>query len=131
MGKRGPKAGAENAGRPEINIDWNEFEKLCILQCTLVEIADWFGCSEDTIENKVKEEYGETFSETFNKKRSKGKISLRRIQWKLAEKNPAMAIFLGKNYLKQTDSQLIEIENADEHCKRIADILEQSYTKAD
>lgn len=32
-----------------------------------------------------------------------GKISLRRIQLDLAKKNPAMAIFLGKNYLGQTD----------------------------
>ena len=30
-------------------------------------------------------------------------MSLRRIQWKLAEKSPAMAIFLGKNLLGQRD----------------------------
>ena len=32
-----------------------------------------------------------------------GFISLRRKQFELAEKSPAMAIFLGKQYLGQTD----------------------------
>ena len=116
------------ANRKEINI--KEFEKLCELQCTKVEIAGWFKICEDTLDARIKEHYGETFSVVFAKKRIRGKISLRRIQYQLAEKNPAMAIFLGKNYLGQSDSHLLEIENADEHCKRIADVLKQSYTKA-
>jgi hypothetical protein len=33
-----------------------------------------------------------------------GKASLRRRQWELAQKNTAMAIFLGKQYLGQRDS---------------------------
>jgi len=32
-----------------------------------------------------------------------GKASLRRRQWKMAEKSPAMAIWLGKNWLQQAD----------------------------
>lgn len=32
-----------------------------------------------------------------------GKMSLRRRQWKMAEKNPTMAIWLGKNWLDQSD----------------------------
>ena len=31
-------------------------------------------------------------------------MSLRRIQWKLADKNTSMAIFLGKQYLGQKDT---------------------------
>ena len=30
-------------------------------------------------------------------------MSLRRLQFRMAEKNPAMLIFLGKNYLSQSD----------------------------
>lgn len=89
--------------RPRITIDRNQFEKLCKLQCTLEEIAGWFGCSPDTIERWVKREYKRSFAEIFDEKREAGKISLRRSQWKLAEKSAAMAIFLGKNYLGQTD----------------------------
>jgi phage terminase large subunit len=90
-------------GRPPIKINWKEFERLCGLQCTLIDIAGWFGCSVDTIENKVKEEYQLTFSEVFNQKKGKGNVSLRRIQRKLASTSAGMAIFLGKNYLGQSD----------------------------
>lgn len=91
-------------GRPVIEIDWELFDKLCSLQCTLNEIAGFFNCSIDTIENKCKQKKGMTFSEYFDQKRSNGKISLRRHQWKLAEKgNPIMLIWLGKQYLEQKD----------------------------
>ena len=43
-------------GRPRIEIDKEEFEKLCDIQCTLTEIAGWFRCSPDTIENWCKRE---------------------------------------------------------------------------
>lgn len=102
------KRGRPKGGRPKIKIDWESFEKLCALQCTLIEIADYFNCSEDTIENKCKEHYKMRFSDIFRLKRGKGKVSLRRTQMALAQTSPAMAIFLGKNYLNQSDKQEIE-----------------------
>jgi len=95
-------------GRPKINIDYKQLEGFCLIQCSLAEIATFFNCSEDTIERRVKEHFGITFAEYFSKKRIGGLISLRRMQFKLAEKSPAMAIFLGKNYLGQSDKQEIE-----------------------
>ena len=91
-------------GRPKKEIDKKIFENLCGLQCTLEEIAGVFDCSADTIERWCKREYGETFAEVYKKHSAKGKTSLRRIQFKLAEKSAAMAIFLGKNYLGQKDT---------------------------
>ena len=90
-------------GRPPIDIDQKQFEKLCAIQCTEEEIAAWFKCSIDTINNWCKSTYGATFSDTYKIYSADGKISLRRIQMKLAEKNPSMAIFLGKNMLGQSD----------------------------
>lgn len=90
-------------GRPEIKIKKEDFEKLCALQCTEEEIAGFYDCSVDTINNWCKKTYGETFSETYKKKSAKGKMSLRRYQFKLAERNASMAIFLGKQYLGQRD----------------------------
>ena len=49
-----------------------------------------------------------SFADTFKKYSAKGKTSLRRMQFKLAEKSAAMAIFLGKNYLGQSDSTPID-----------------------
>lgn len=89
--------------RPRIKIDHEQFENLCFIQCTLDEIAGWFKCSGDTIERWCMREYGIRFADAFKKYSQGGKISLRRSQFKLAEKNAAMAIFLGKQYLGQKD----------------------------
>lgn len=95
---------AKKRGRPKINIDWTEFDKLCLIQCTLEEIADWFECSIDTIENRCKSEKRLIFSEYFKKKSVGGKISLRRKQFQMAQDgNVALLIFLGKQYLGQKD----------------------------
>ena len=96
-------------------IDKKQFENLCGLQCTLLEICDFFDVEDDTLNSWCKKTYGTTFSEVFKIKRGKGQISLRRMQWKLAEKNPTMAIFLGKQYLGQKD----KIEYTDDGMKSI------------
>lgn len=89
--------------RPRIKIDQDQFEKLCGLQCTKSEIADFFNCSEDTIDRWCNRTYKQCFAVVLSKKGAKGKISLRRAQLKLAEKNASMAIWLGKQYLGQKD----------------------------
>lgn len=89
--------------RPRIDIDRTQFENLCGLQCTKQEIAGWFNCSEDTIERFCKREYKANFAVVFAKKRAAGLMSLRRSQFRLAESNATMAIWLGKQYLGQTD----------------------------
>ena len=99
-------------GRPQKEIDQSLFEKLCGLQCTLAEIAGMFDCSEDTIERWCKRTYDEGFAETYKKHSAAGKLSLRRAQFRLAEKSAAMAIFLGKNYLGQSDHVVVEDKSA-------------------
>lgn len=91
-------------GRPRKEIDKKIFENLCALQCTEVEILDWFEISEKTLNSWCKRTYGKTFSQVFREKRGTGKISLRRTQWHLAEKSASMAIWLGKQYLGQSDN---------------------------
>lgn len=115
-------------GRPRKKIDINQFEKLCGLQCTEEEIAAFFDCSVDTINNFCIREYKATFSEVFNKKRKIGKISLRRNQWKLSEKSPAMAIFLGKQYLGQTDD-LSGVINLKEDEKDALSVAFEEFTE--
>ena len=91
-------------GRPAKEIDQEEFEKLCGIQCTKEEICGWFDVTDKTLDGWVKRTYDTNFSDIYDKKRGIGKISLRRAQFRLAEKNAAMAIFLGKNYLGQKDN---------------------------
>ena len=95
-------------GRPRAKINQEEFEKLCSLQCTKLEICAWFNVTDKTLEAWCKRTYKKGFSEIFSEKRGIGKISLRRAQFQLAKKNAAMAIFLGKNWLGQSDSVKIE-----------------------
>lgn len=92
-------------GRPKIIIDWEQLEKLCQIQCTLEEVAGWFQCSEDAIQSAIQEKHNETFTVFFKKHSSKGKVSLRRWQFRMAEYSPVMAIWLGKQYLGQVDKQ--------------------------
>ncbi len=90
-------------GRPPKQIDQITFENLCKIQCTEQEIAAIFECHIDTVDAWCKRTYGTGFSDTFKVFSSEGKASLRRTQFKLAQKSAAMAIFLGKNMLGQSD----------------------------
>ena len=100
--------------RPLIKIDWGEFDKLCNLQCTLSEIAGWFECSEDTIERACKREKEEDFADYYKKKSQKGKISLRRKQMEIAlNGNVGMLVWLGKQYLDQSDKTKVAPTNPD------------------
>ena len=85
------------AGRPKKEIDYATVEKLANIQCTQEEIASFLGISVRTLQRD------EQFMELFNKGRESGKMSLKRIQWKHAEKSASMAIWLGKQYLGQKD----------------------------
>ena len=107
-------------GRPKTNIDKSTFEKLCQMQCTLEEIAGFFDCCDDTINNWCKEIYDDNFSGVYKKKSMAGKISLRRNQFKIAENNSSMAIFLGKQYLGQKDN--VE-DNNEEDLKQAREII--------
>ena len=99
-------------GRPQKEIDRKVFEQLCGLQCSEIEFCDWFDVTDKTLNTWCKRTYGMNFSEVFALKRGKGKISLRRNQWKLAEKSAAMAIWLGKQYLGQRDNVDVTVADA-------------------
>lgn len=107
-------------GRPRKEIDTEQFKKLCGLQCTEEEIAGFFDVSVDTIERYCKRTFNLTFAEAFKKHSAAGKISLRRMQFKLAEKSAAMGIWLGKQYLDQKD---IPDLGDEESLKRAREIL--------
>lgn len=104
------KKPVNKGGRPRIEIDQAEAEKLCSIGCTQEEVADWFGVSADTINVRVKEWGFVGFPDFYKRHFAKGKASLRREQFKLALKgNCTMLIWLGKQYLDQTD----KVDNVD------------------
>lgn len=109
--------------RGKINIDWKQFEAYCAIQCTLREIADYFNCSQMTIERKVKEHYNCCFVDIFKRKRQKGLMSLRANLFKLSEKQGNVAIFLAKNWLGLSDKQ--EIEHSGNIGKRAEELSDE------
>lgn len=93
----------------QATINQSTFESLCAIQCTKEEICAVLDVSYSTLLRWCNETYGENFETIFSKKRENGKASLRRNQWKLAEKNPTLSIWLGKQYLGQKD--IVEVES--------------------
>ena len=115
-----PKEG-EIVARPRKEINQAVFEKLCGIQCTRDEICSFFGVTDKTLDSWCKRTYdGRGFSAVYAEKRMPGKISLRRYQFQLAEKYPAMAMFLGKNYLGQRDN----MGAADEETDKVTVIID-------
>ena len=100
--------------RPKIKIDYSIVEKLANIQCTQEEIANFLDISVRTLQRD------DEFCRIYKKGQDSGKMSLRRIQYKLAEKNATMAIFLGKQYLGQKD----KVEYTDDGMKTINNNIE-------
>jgi hypothetical protein len=94
-----PNDGSKNpGGRPKIPIDYEQVEKLASIMCTQEEIAAWMDVDVSTLKRD------EMFCTVYKKGIEKGRMSVRRQQYRLAEEgNPTMAIWLGKQYLGQRD----------------------------
>ena len=97
-------------GRPRKEFDKKTFADLIGIGCGAEEIC-WFFRDDtgkptniDTLSRWCVREFGMTFQEYRRQNGAMAlKIRLRNAQIKLAEHSAAMAIFLGKNYLGQTD----------------------------
>lgn len=95
-----PKQNGAKAFEP----DWDEFDKLLAIHCTLEEIAGWYKYSPDTIERAVKRCKKIRFADYSLQKRGQGKASLRRVAWQKALKGDnTMIIWLMKQHLEMSD----------------------------
>ena len=117
-------------GRPKSEIDWEQVKELCKIQCTQEEIAAVIGACVDTLDTHSKKTNGVSFSEYFKEKRQGGKASLRRRQWNMAKDTPSLAIFLGKQYLGQSDRhdihQNVKTETYEEFIRRTKEESDKS-----
>ena len=109
-------------GRPSIDIDYEMVSKLARMMCTMQEIASFLDLSVRKLEQD------EEFIRVYKKNIDTGKISLRRSQMKLADAgNATMNIWLGKQYLGQTDKVEEKITNTEE---KLANGLLKALNKA-
>ena len=104
-----PKRGR---GRPEKPIDWDKLQYLAECQCTATEVAGYFGIDTDTLARRMQKQFGVNYTVYAAKYWEKGKASLRVRQFEAAmdkdNPNNTMLVFLGKNYLGQSDRQTNE-----------------------
>lgn len=106
--------------RPPVEIDAHQVEELASIGCKTVEIADFFGVSDQTITRR--------FGAELAKGRSDIRMSLRRWQLESARGgNVVMLIWLGKQMLGQQEKTTIELSKlpdeviAEEMKKRLVD----------
>ena len=84
-------------GRPLLDIDPKQVEMLATLGCSAEEIATVVGCGITQLYSR--------FRKLIQKGHNNQKVSLRKSQFDAAKKgNPALLIWLGKQYLAQRDS---------------------------
>lgn len=111
--------------------DWEHIEKLCSLMCTAEEIAGFLDVSVDTLSRRIKETYGQTFAEYFEQKKIGAQIALRRAQWQLAMNgNPTMLIWLGKQFLGQSNKTDLQVNSPSSSVQRAWDILDSSHSSS-
>jgi hypothetical protein len=100
-----------NKGKPPLDIDAKVVEGMAGVGATNIEIADFNGCTVDTITNR--------FSELLSKARAARKIRLRRLQWTAAEGgNIAMQIWLGKQELGQRERLEVPVDEEGKPVRR-------------
>lgn len=87
-----------------VELDRDSFEKFCGYQCTQKEIAGFFHVAVPTLVKWVEETYDADWPVVYENLSAAGKASLRAKQFAWADKQAIMAIFLGKNYLGQSDT---------------------------
>ena len=103
---------AKTKTTPEL-IDKAKFESLVHLGLTTEELIEFFMINSSQLWSWIKQVYKVRKPMVLLKKlRVEGKIDFLAKQRKLAERNPAMAIWFGKNYFDQTDGKE-EAEQAD------------------
>lgn len=96
--------------RPKKDIDYRTLAALCACQCTEIECASVLGIGRATLERALKRDGHGTFAEYFAEHSGKGRASLRRRQYELADKgNATMLIWLGKQWLGQSEKSELDL----------------------
>lgn len=110
-------------GRRPKTFDWDLFGKLCQIQCTEAELCLMLDVTDKTLNAICKREKGKSFSELYAQKAVDGKKSLRRKQFEVAMSgNCTMLIWLGKQYLDQSDKSHITNDSTEKLFEMFRDI---------
>ncbi len=112
-------------GRPKKEFDWPKLNAILQYSATKADCADVMEVSEDTIERRIKKEYGLTFAAYRTKKMGKVRIMLVQKAIEQAKSgNATMMIFCLKNLCgwadkqevieTKTETRIVEVRRADQ-----------------
>ena len=111
--------------KPKI-IDWQKVDNMCAIHCKGEEIAFIMEMDYDTLAKCCKRDHKMQFSDYIRQKSATGKMSLRRRQYSAAmEGNTTMLVWLGKNWLEQSDNHHLEID------AKLADPMQINFSVSD
>ena len=103
-------------------INKDELEKLMRLFPSEQEAADWFGVKPKTLFRFIQKHFRCSFVQLRDKSFAKTKIAIKRAQIEKALKGDnTMLIWVGKQYLKQTDKLVHENVEADRPLEELSD----------
>lgn len=125
-------------GRPRLEFDWNLVESLSMLEATESFIAERLIVQDGDevnhltiqakiklMQNRIRERFDCSFVQFRQQKLEYRRVQLREWQWKAAERGQtAMLIWLGKNYLDQSDKQVTTLQSG-EQSKLVIDMGER------
>lgn len=95
---------SKHKGRTPVPIDWIKVDKMLESHSDSVSIAEALNIHPDTVQDRVKKEYGMSFTEYAHSKKKLGKINIRLWQYQKAEAGDnTMLIWLGKQWLDQRE----------------------------
>ncbi len=115
--------------RKKANIDKEMFENMCSIFATQDEICQVFSIDRTTLYRWVKRTYKQPFATVLHAHAGKGKISLRRTQFKLAQNNPQLAIWLGKQYLNQIEPRDPQDTIINQNAQKVEIIIKDESNK--
>lgn len=103
--KKDGRSTSTEIGRPRQELDVDTLAKLCQVMCTKADCAYILDMSIDTIRRRLIEMGYGGFEDFRDQNMAMGRASLRKAQYQTAiiDRNPAMQIWLGKQWLGQKD----------------------------
>lgn len=121
FGPKGPRK------RPISEQDFEDFESLARMQCTLGEICGFFKCSLETLQNRLRNHYDRNdYSTIYNDLRAEGMSSLRRAMFEQALKGDSqMMRWLSRQYLNMSDKVILSNGNSQPDDNRILEPAER------
>lgn len=121
------------------DIDFEKVFQLATYQSTKEEIFAMLNISQSELYASENKAYKEKFDEAYFAGKEAGKNQLRTAQFKMAQKSVPMSIFLGKQYLNQSDNpqqllgsdlgtvkvQFVDAKDQEDRLKAIEDKLKE------